>query len=63
VKKSGWSDHELEALLRRMPKILDYRDPHDIYQNIYLRKRKTYVWALSGITAFAVVLFVIIKIF
>lgn len=41
MKKSGWSDHELEALLRRMPKILDYRDPHDIYQNIYLRKRKT----------------------
>jgi hypothetical protein len=56
VKKSEWSDRELEELLRQMPKIRDHRDPRDIYQNISLRKRKTLSWFLPGIAA-AVALF------
>jgi hypothetical protein len=41
VKKSEWSDKQLEELLRQMPKIQDDRNPRDIYQNLTIRKTKT----------------------
>ncbi|CAH2715699.1 Anti-sigma-X factor RsiX [Neobacillus rhizosphaerae] len=53
MKKSEWSDRELEELLRLMPKIQDHRDPRDIYQNVSLKKRKTKSWMLPGIAAAA----------
>jgi hypothetical protein len=56
VKKSEWSDRELEELLRQMPKIQDHRDPHDIYQNLSLKKRKTKPWLLPGLAAVAALL-------
>jgi hypothetical protein len=58
VKKSEWSDKQLEELLRQMPKIHDHRNPHDIYQNLSIKKRKRSAWILPGIaTAAALLLF------
>jgi len=56
VKKSEWSDRELEELLRQMPSIHDHRNPHDIYQNISLKSRKTKPWLLPCLAAAAAVL-------
>ncbi|MFJ7725511.1 hypothetical protein ACIQXV_05020 [Neobacillus sp. NPDC097160] len=56
MKKSEWSDRELEELLRQMPKMQDHRDPRDIYQNLSLKKRKTKPWLLPGIAAAAALL-------
>ncbi len=53
MKRSEWSDNELEELLRQMPKVKDHRDPRDIYQNISLKKRKTKSWLLPGMAAAA----------
>jgi hypothetical protein len=51
VKRSEWSDKQLEELLRQMPKIQDLRNPHDIYQNIPIKKRKQLTWLIPGIAA------------
>jgi hypothetical protein len=56
VKKSEWSDRELEQLLRQMPRIHDHRDPRDIYQNISLKRKKTRPWVLPGLAATAALL-------
>ncbi|MGG3470827.1 hypothetical protein ABES02_25520 [Neobacillus pocheonensis] len=61
MKKSEWSDKQLEELLRQMPKIQDHRDPRDIYQNLSIKKRKSISWLLPGIaTAAALLLFLIL---
>ncbi|WHX99137.1 hypothetical protein [Neobacillus sp. DY30] len=58
MKKSEWSDKQLEELLRQMPKIHDHRNPRDIYQNLSIKKRKRPAWILPGIaTAAALLLF------
>jgi hypothetical protein len=58
VKKSEWSDKQLEELLRQMPKIHDHRNPRDIYQNLSIRKRRRPVWVVPGFaTAAALLLF------
>lgn len=54
MKKSEWSDSEIEQLLRSMPKIIDRRDPRDIYQSLSLKKRKNLAWVLPSIAAAAV---------
>jgi hypothetical protein len=62
VKKSEWSDKQLEDLLRQMPKIQDDRDPRDIYRNLPVKKRKTKQWLLPSIatvTAF-LLLFILV---
>lgn len=53
MKKSEWSDYELEELLRQMPKIEDLRHPCDIYQNPPLKKRKSRI-LFPGIATAAV---------
>lgn len=40
MKKSEWSDKQLEELLRQMPKIEDHRNPRDIYQNLSIKREK-----------------------
>ncbi|MEW9049786.1 MAG: negative regulator of sigma-X activity [Neobacillus sp.] len=61
MRKSEWSDKQLEELLRQMPKIQDHRHPRDIYQNLSVKKRKRPVWLLPGIaTAAAALLFLIL---
>lgn len=61
VKRSEWSDKQLEALLRQMPKIQDDRNPRDIYQNLPIRKAKTKQWLLPGLaTACALLIFFIL---
>lgn len=60
MKKSEWSDSELEKILRQLPKIQDHRDPRDIYQNISLKKRKRKSWLLPGMAAAAALLLFII---
>ncbi|WP_223591606.1 negative regulator of sigma-X activity [Neobacillus bataviensis] len=61
MRKSEWSDKQLEELIRQMPKIQDHRDPRDIYQNLSIKKRKLIPWLLPGIaTAAAVLLFLIL---
>jgi len=53
VKKSEWSDKQLEELLREMPRIQDHRNPRDIYQNLSLKKRKRPAWIIPGLAAAA----------
>jgi hypothetical protein len=61
VKKSEWSDKQLEELLRQMPKIEDHRNPRDIYQNLSIKKRKRTAWLIPGLaTAAALLLFFIL---
>lgn len=58
MKKSEWSDKQLEELLRQMPKIQDHRNPRDIYQNLSSKKRKMPTWIIpSFATAAALLLF------
>jgi len=56
VKRSEWSDKQLEELLRQMPKIEDHRNPRDIYQNLSLKKRKYPMWVVPGIATAAALL-------
>jgi hypothetical protein len=56
VKKSEWSDKQLEELLRQMPKIEDHRNPRDIYQNLSIKKRKRTAWLIPGFAAAAALL-------
>lgn len=58
MKRSEWSDKQLEELLQSMPKIEDHRDPRDIYQNILLKmnKKKQRTWILPSIATAAAVL-------
>ncbi|EIJ78722.1 negative regulator of sigma-X activity [Bacillus methanolicus PB1] len=63
MKKSVWTDKELEELLLQLPKISDNRDPRDIYQNIALKakKRKRQMWIMPSLAAAAaVILFIIL---
>jgi hypothetical protein len=61
VKKSEWSDKQLEELLRQMPKKEEHRNPRDIYQNLSIKKRRYPTWLLPGIaTAAALLLFLIL---
>jgi hypothetical protein len=62
MKKSEWSDHELEQLLQQMPKVKDHRDPRDIYQSLSLKakKRKAPVWIVPSVASLAAVLLLFI---
>ncbi|MBT2656437.1 negative regulator of sigma-X activity [Bacillus sp. ISL-18] len=60
MKKSEWSDRELEELLRQMPRIHDHRDPRDIYQNISLKRKRIRPWVLPGLAATAALLLFLI---
>jgi hypothetical protein len=62
VKKSEWSDKQLEELLRQMPKIQDDRNPRDIYQNLSIRKTKTKQWLMPGLATAAALLILFILI-
>lgn len=55
MRKSQWSDSQLEEMIRQMPKIKDHRDPRDIYQNIASRtkKRKRAAWLIPSAAAAA----------
>ncbi|MFP7297799.1 hypothetical protein [Neobacillus niacini] len=56
MKKSEWSDKQLEELLRQMPKIEDHRNPRDIYQNLSIKKRRRPAWLIPGFAAAAALL-------
>lgn len=63
MRKSEWSDKQLEELLRNMPKIEDNRDPRDIYQNITIKlnKKKQRSWIIPSVaSAAAILLFAIL---
>ncbi|WML47664.1 negative regulator of sigma-X activity [Neobacillus sp. PS3-34] len=62
MKKSEWSDKQLEDLLRQMPNIHDNRNPHDIYQSLSIknRKRKHRSWLMPGLAAAAALLLMFI---
>lgn len=63
MRKSEWSDKQLEELLSNMPKIEDHRDPRDIYQNITLKlnRKKQRSWIIPSVaSAAAILLFVIL---
>jgi hypothetical protein len=62
MKKSEWSDHEIEQLLQQMPKVKDHRDPRDIYQSLSLKakKRKAPVWIVPSVASLAAVLLLFI---
>jgi hypothetical protein len=58
MRKSEWSDNELEKLLSEMPKIKDHRDPRDIYQSLSIKAkiRKRPVWIVPSVASAAAVL-------
>jgi hypothetical protein len=56
VRRSEWSDKQLEELLRQMPKIQDHRDPRDIYQSLSIKKNKIKQWLLPGLASVAALL-------
>ena len=58
MKKSEWSDKQLEELLRQMPKIQDHRNPRDIYQNLSIKKRKRPAWLVPGFATAAALLLI-----
>lgn len=62
MKKSEWSDNELEDLLRQMPKLKDNRDPRDIYQSLSIKanNRKRPVWIIPSVASVAAVLLLFI---
>lgn len=63
MRKSEWSDKQLEDLLRSMPKIEDNRNPREIYQNVALNlnKKKQRSWIVPSVaTAAAILIFVIL---
>jgi hypothetical protein len=64
MEKSEWSDRQLEEMLRQMPKIEDYRDPRDIYQNLSIKikrgKRKSWVLPSFATAAVLLLLFIIL---
>ncbi|MEH7236897.1 hypothetical protein [Bacillus sp. JJ1562] len=62
MKKSEWSDEQLEQMLSQMPGIKDNRKPQEIYQNITLKmnKRKKKVWIVPTIASMAAALLLFI---
>lgn len=56
MKKSEWSDKQLEELLRQMPKIQDDRNPRDIYENLPVRNKKPKQWLVPGLATVAALL-------
>lgn len=41
MRKSEWSDKQLEELLRQMPKLRDARQPHEIYQSLSFKMNRS----------------------
>ena len=64
MRKSEWSDKQLEDLLRQMPKIKDNRQPHEIYQSLSVKKekhnRRTRTWIMPGFAAAAAAILIVI---
>ncbi|WP_342432168.1 hypothetical protein [Neobacillus sp. FSL H8-0543] len=61
MKKSEWSDEQLEELLRQMPKIQDNRNPRDIYQNLSRKNRRQPAWLIPAFAiAAALLLFILL---
>ncbi|MBS4191076.1 hypothetical protein KHA94_12875 [Bacillus sp. FJAT-49705] len=63
MRKSEWSDEQIEELLGQLPKIIDERDPQEVYQNISIKlnRRKHKVWIMpTAATAAALLLLVIL---
>ncbi|MEH7255809.1 hypothetical protein V7111_27250 [Neobacillus niacini] len=60
MKKSEWSDKQLEELLRQMPRIQDNRNPRDIYQNLSIKQRKKPAWVVPGLATAAALLLIIL---
>ncbi|MEH7388273.1 hypothetical protein V7147_23170 [Bacillus sp. JJ1521] len=62
MKKSEWSDEQLEQMLSQMPGIKDNRRPQEIYQNITLKmnRRKKKVWLVPTIASVAAALLLFI---
>ncbi|WNS74078.1 hypothetical protein RRV45_14255 [Bacillus sp. DTU_2020_1000418_1_SI_GHA_SEK_038] len=63
MKKSEWTEEQLEELLGKMPRIKDERDPREIYHHVAIKmqKRKQKMWIMPSIaTAGAFLLFFIL---
>ncbi|MDF0726179.1 hypothetical protein PY093_05560 [Cytobacillus sp. S13-E01] len=63
MKKSEWSDEQLEHFLKQMPIVKDNRNPHDIYQSISskVRRKQKRSWIVPTLaTASALFLMVLI---
>ncbi|UII54682.1 hypothetical protein LS684_13540 [Cytobacillus spongiae] len=58
LKKQELDENQLEEILRQMPKIIDNRDPRDVYQNISLKmeKRKRKRWVMPSVATVAAVI-------
>lgn len=62
MKKSEWTEEQLENLLKQLPKINDHRNPQDIYQNIStkINKHKRTRWVFSSVATAAALLLIFI---
>ncbi|WP_440272527.1 hypothetical protein [Ferdinandcohnia sp. SAFN-114] len=62
MKKSKWSDEQLEQMLTQMPGVKDKRKPQEIYQNITLKmnKKKRKMWLVPTLASAAAALLLFI---
>jgi hypothetical protein len=55
VKRSEWKDHDIEELLKKLPKVKDKQTPQEIYASIERKKHKNKVYRTRWITALSTV--------
>ncbi|WP_240253489.1 hypothetical protein [Fredinandcohnia quinoae] len=62
MRKSEWNDDQLEQLLTQMPQIKDSQNPHEIYQNISykIKKTKKKRWIVPSLATAAVALLLLL---
>ncbi|WP_456278496.1 hypothetical protein [Bacillus sp. AK128] len=67
MKKSEWSDKQLEELLEQLPQVKDRQSPEELYRKInarlqdeQVRKKSTKTWMLPSVAAVAAVLLIIV---
>jgi hypothetical protein len=67
LKKSEWSDNQLEELLQHLPKVKDKQDPDELYRKIssriqkeQIRKSNKKTWLLPSVAAVAAVFLILL---
>ncbi|MBD8070293.1 hypothetical protein [Bacillus sp. PS06] len=62
MKRSEWSDEQLEKVLQQMPQMKDERNPQEIYQNISakMQKRRRPSWLVPCVATIAAIILITI---
>lgn len=53
MKRSEWSDSEIEQMLKTLPQLKDHRNSHEIYRNIssHIKKKKRTTWVVPSLAS------------